>query len=510
MPELTLFEVSATIGDEPTPADGLFFVETNLDATQTDFDVTIDAASVLAAASRYRRVSLALSIDMGSGTLTEIAPHEVGPEFAITEDIRGYSDELTFSLLGDRWSPLIRAVLRSRRKIRLEMTYGAPGQMVTHAVFDGRIANASYDAVNLRANITAFDEAIQYSEAQVNVTVDPAEGKTRREIARDLLTANGVPVGEMYLGPAGDRVIQKSFTSAEVRLFDFLRDWLSPCLGSPNRIYFRDGRFVALPLSANQSPIATLTIRDLLAPVSCDVPATTEPNIVTGVAVRFDRLDIGAGLRTDAPIVEEISADYAIKGGVETVGGSPVDYTSSSAFRVITRIETTTTYLGATPVRTQVDTFGWYAPLAAPKSQDGSGALHDTPYTAVLKFADGNYRWGPTETFRLISRVITAKTWDADLRITGETEQRYFWHVLRAAVARIVSGTPSPIACYVMGDGQGSQYFLEAFASGDRLTTKFPDEQTARTIEFDDDGVITRETESKYYQTPGATSDPAG
>lgn len=510
--------VLASIGVEVTTAAalagivGTLPVEVTVGNADAEIQITIDHAAQLAAAASFQRVGVRIDVDLGAGMET-IADSEIGIDVTIAESLDQYADQLTFSLVGEKYSPFSRSITRAKRAVAVAVVYGAPGAEFLAYVFRGFITAATFNAQPPIATITALDSASLYSTRKAKeYSVQPNSDRERLSILHDLLSITAIPIRELDIVPGK---VSKPVTPGDTEILSFLRDWLSP---TGVTIGFENGGFVARRYRASDPVTAELTPRDICSPFTMTPPATMTATVVTVVAVKFETIS-DDGLRTE---IEEVVTtgpyspaqwvDLQLADGTIIHNGAglpPADV------RVISRIVTATTYLGATPMRIEQTEFGWYAPKAARLQINDDVDNTITPFGNHWLFPDGSWRSEPAESFRRIRKNITNKELDDAQNVVKTTEERYFFHFLRKAIFQVAGGPPLDVVIAttpIVEDGGGvlfdHEYMglligddgntVEGNLAASTITVR-PDSYTITELTLDDDGAIKSSTITEHY-----------
>lgn len=405
-----------------------------------DFEIrlTLDHSAQLAAAESFQRVGLRVEIDMGAG-LEVIPDNDLGIDVSITESLDEFADQLTFTLVGERYSPLARSVTRSKRPVVVSVIYGSPGNEFLARVFSGFITSAIYTVQPPTAAVTALDAAGMYATRKAkDYSVEPNSNRTRLSILHDLLSITSIPIREIDIGGDGG-TISKPINPGDAEILSFIRDWLGP---TGAEIGFEDGGFVARRYRPADAVTMDLGPADLCAPFTIVPPATMVATTVTVVSVKFVTVSED-GFRTEE---EEVvtTAPYSRQQWVtrQTTEGSllvnPFGQPPTTV-QVVSRVVTRTTYLGNTALRVEQTEWGFYAPKAARLRINDHDGGTISPLDAYL-YPDGSWRAEPQESFRRIRKQVTIKELDGDQNIVKTTVQNYFFHFLRKAIYQ-VSGT---------------------------------------------------------------------
>lgn len=411
-----------------------------------------DPAALAAGAAPHRQAWVTLHVDLGTG-LQLIPNAAIGAGIMLTESLDQLADTLTFSLVGESFSPLINRALTGRQRVTLRLAYGADGAVFDGVVFDGHLFSASFDGYQL--SCTAHDFAGQWVRKLTTPDIPAGSGRYRTEIAHALLASGGVSVGSIDLANNGN-TIAKAVSYADVPLLNFAKDFLSP---ADAVLWCEQGRLHIASIAALVARAAIPIGRNMIArPLSIQAPPTTGANVVTAAAVKFTPQDLdGDGqVATETTVsVVETSAVYA-----------PLreDAVIDAQMRVVSRVTTTTVTQGGVTVWQVVDEEGWYArhggasqavASAGMNYTDGTGA-HVAVYGQVFRdgdgtiapvfpysgyrFPDGSLRADTIETFRLVRRTVTNRVLDTQGRVETESVRTYRWRLPEKAVAEVGPG----------------------------------------------------------------------
>lgn len=496
MPEIIAFDSTfAPSGDDLFVSFPIHLECDNVDVSQVEIEVTIDEAYDLARTAPFRRFRPELYLDLGDGSFTRIPPGEIA-DIETEEDLENYADQLDFTLVGEKWSPWVSAIIRGKTPVRLDLTMGAPGREITKRRFDGVIAQASYDPKTRTARIAALDDALRYSEILANPYIEPNSGQTRLEILLAILAEHSVPVGDIDLGDGGDTEITKPQSQADVRLFEFLRSFVKP---ADAHIWFEGGKFYAKRFDPTEPVAMRLTPRNISSISSIDVPPTATPTKFRAVTVRFETVNAD-GLRTRVT-EHRTRGDYAPKGAVVEQWNSdgslhPVDYGWPEAERETSLLRITETFKGATLIRFHEEEWGWFARGTARKQWTVIETLEFLDDHKCYQYADGTWRFEPVERYRVIRERTIVYEFDANERLFRTTEEERQWRFYRYPVGRISAGgvEENPfgdVAVTEAGEGVNPSY--EEFG---KLVgfTRYPNQRIVTEREIDESGSIDSET----------------
>lgn len=423
-------------------------------ADSLELDVTVLTDSIRAGLAPMRAVCVELWLDLGAG-LEQIPNSQVLSDWATSESHDNIVDQFTFSLVGQRFSPLLRGAMRGKQQVELYVNYGEPGFDHRARVFSGRLLSVSFDLWPPVAHCVALDEGAMWSEQLITVDIPPNSGRSRLSVLLEKAAAliPPCPLGTIDLGSADGGTLHKAVSLADMRFGDFVRDFFSPC---GVVAWFSNGRLNLTRITA-QPPLLVVDRRNIAAPVTVITPATQVANQVLAVAVQSDTSALAFRSVTR---VETVTAPYAPMHGDPASGIGTGGY-GQLVDRVTSRIETTDTYLGDTIVRTEVDEWAWYAPQMARLQINASDGTI-TPTGAGFRFPDGSYRTVAWESFMLIRKTITTRETGVRyggagddvnaarfpptlirplaLVITKETVEKYFYHWILKAPYQVPLG----------------------------------------------------------------------
>lgn len=473
-----------------------------------EIDPTVAAAGVAPAL----RAGVTVWVDLGSGVLTAIPLSDLADDVVITEsDEAGqYADTATFSRVGPNWSPFMLSLIRAKRPMRIDYTYGPIGGETTQTIFTGFFTKSSWQSDPPQAFITCMDQAIEYANKKVAIDEPANHGKTRLQILKQLADEHDMMLGTIDLGPRGSVPLSKPISRAEVGLVEFLAEILAPC-GA--RVHFEETRFCATRFSTTEPIVRALNLVDISPGVTADIPDVAVPNTITAIAVHFESTP-PSGYRT-VTTEEETRGFYAVKGAVleRTTSGveTAVDLSDPLAFIVTKRIIRRDTYFGETIVRSEIDEWGWYSPLGAASQIETDDEIVNYNGALRYQYADGTWHREPKEKFRVIRRTINVKNFDPDtLRVTSDVEQTYQWHFVRKAIWQVnISGgedfngvNPIPLT----PDGEGLKYAYEIIGAPEASFgggSEGPFAERTTVYDADEQGFLDSTTATEYFWSAG-------
>lgn len=506
MPEANLFEATITTSAQSPEASLTARIYTAEDEG-VDAAITVSTALVDAGRAVDRRFGCVLQIDLGSGSLTTIPQSQFIVDSEV-EDLRSWADQLQFRLIGDHWSPFITALIRSRAAVTLTTIYGNTGSEVTTQIFDGYVTSGSFDPETHTAQVVALDEAISHSEKLVAPYLAPNSGQKRDAFLLDLLSTYSVPVGDVDLGSLGKTEIVKPVSQAEVRIFDFIRDFVAP---TGAVIFFAGGEFQARRYSTTE-PIKRALLPHHVSRISAiSPPPMSAPTRVIASTVLFEQDSEVGGDRTVVQPTRTFST-YAPRGAVaEQSGGSisPVSYSQPAATRETSRVVTTTTYRGNVMVFREVVEWGWYAPQCARRQLETDGTTISHLGGSIYQYADGTWRSIKVEKFQPIRIVTLEKFIDEENRVYRQVERQSFFSFRRRAIFVISGGLESfdsAGAVPITEAGECVEPYAEVLYPTQTGSVHKPsaDQVTTTDYTIEDDGTISKETVVRQTYSAGA------
>lgn len=409
----------------------------SLEVTDDDaFYVTLDVSrgAEIAASQRFRRFGERLDINGVS-----LPDREIGKVLTIAESVDAYGDTLTFQLVGPRFSPVARAMLRTRALVEVYFTYGSPGSEFTGKVFTGRVVSTQFSIQAPSATVTALDAAGFYALRKAeSYALGPNHGKSRLQITLELLAIGGIPFRFIDLGGDGGTG-KKPLTLGDRPILEFLREYLA-VVGA--EIGFENGGFVARRYDANAPYVVDLNPGNLLVPLSLVAPDTLKANVTGVVSTSFVRTE-PTGIR--GPVITSVVTvgpyapiQYETLQNGETTSSNPAG-TPTPTSRIISEVITATNFYGSLDIRTEETEAIWYAPRAAvaqiTPSEDPPGYdVANLSTRQVYIYPDGSTRAIPKEEFQITSRKVTTKDLDAQRNVIHKREERYGFKQRRKAL----------------------------------------------------------------------------
>ncbi len=498
----------------------------NLDQNVISGELTTANSAIAAQTAQSKKLWTELYIDDGRGFAVLVPSDEVEKDILINESLDGWADQMTFTLIGEKWSPWFNSLIRGKRKVALFVSYGSPGYEFSssYPVFSGYAMGGQFEYSPVpRAKISALDSAIKYSEEKVNVSLPVGSNTTRLALLYQILSqGSAVPVGTINLGEDDGGTITKSVsTPPDARKFEFLRDVLSP---TGVRLSFSNGTFNARPFDRNAPIDRILSRSDISLPIGVTVPSTTAENQLQVVAVQFksenqDGTTTTINVETTAKAYNPKHWIYrTLVGGGGGIDGPNGAIDPAPTERIVARVTTRRTYRGSVLVYQQIDEEGWYSPRAA-KNRMVTGADPEHPLVQLrddvnfYQYEDGTWHVDPEEKFQLIRRNITKKEFDAQSRfVVRQIEEEYFYHFIHQGLMRVTGVNPhveqfDGVTKFVDESGNGiylgretigllPDYGGNTMISGLPASTLLlhPDSSTTTEWQMNADGVISRQT----------------
>lgn len=472
---------SFTVTDDATP-----YLIADVEITDGGtfwFLVDVDDRAAVAFAQRFQQLGVGIVIDGAP-----VPDREVGNTLTMIESADSYGDRLEFQLIGEKYSPFARALLRSKAAVEVSLVTGNTASEFRRKVFTGWVVASSFSGQAPAANVTCLDAAALHAEKRAKTwTLAPNSNRTRLSIGLELCALCSIPVGHVDLGGDGG-TIRKPLAPGDQPILDFLRDFWG-VLGA--EIGFEDGRMVARRYDPSAAAVMDIHPGNILVPFSVAHAGTLDPNVLGVVSVSFSQID-PSGMRTVETRVDTYGP-YARR----TADG-PMSETYQKIGTVITR----TTFRGNLDVRTEQEEWGWYARLAAPLRIQTGVPFFEIVDSGVPKYTypdDGSTRADYGEQFQVVRRSIHSKTLDADLNVIGSHDWRYRFGFREKAVwlGGEVDPTLSAPPTYINDNGDGVTSPYESFGPT-------ADEVTAITIDLNADGTIQRETSREFSYAIGA------
>lgn len=491
------------------------------DPANDGWGVTVDGDddAIAAASSRSRVDRWRVQVDLGAG-LEYVDPDEV-KVIAITGSLDEWADRCALEFYGARWSPSQLGIMRGLVPVVVEETIGEASAPITRTQFRGVIVSTIWDAANRVARCEALDDAGKASETTIAPYLQPNSGVTRDGYAVGLIEAAGLTLGRVDSGVNGVKVITKPVSKVDVLLWDYLRDWYSPCGAW---IYTVDGRVNVEKWSDTRPVAAELWPHDCVSVPELTPPASLAPNKITCVSVKYETLST-SGVES-RHYTETTYETYAIKGAVakqdKTTGAIvTVSYGDASAqYRKVREVRTTQSFRGDVLIYSYVEEWGYGADRTARLELDSDLVTvnHLGDYDCY-QYDDGNWYKDKRETWRRLSWTVAQKTVDTNNRATEAIESRYAKQFFESPIGQLAGSPPLPDDNAALGyphaileDGRGVNPPYEYMATGSVVdggggtigTFYSPAERTVRTFTFDTGGYLIREEEIAYRYSFGA------
>jgi hypothetical protein len=500
---LARIEGEVTVTSDPWPS--LFADVEVADAGAFFIDLEVDERAAVAFAQRFQRFGV--RVDLGGATLPD---REVADALTIDEDAERFGDILTFRLAGPRFSPFARDLLRARTPVGIYFTTGSPLNEFTAKVFTGWVMSATHDVQPPASNVTALDAAGLYARRRaLDYILPPNSGKTRGQVARELLSIGAIPIRALDLGSNDGGTVTKPFSPGDRPILDALRDYLG-VLGC--EVALIDAKFVAMRYNPNAPIVAELDPSNLLVPLSFASPETLSPNVLGVVSVKYTRIEPN-GERTEETSVTTV-ANYAkgvwafrqtvIEGEATltpNIAGPP-----AASPKVVSEVTTRTTYFGSIEKHMEQEEKGWYAFRGTPNriAEIEEAPFYELQPLDAYIFADGSTRADSAERFQTIRRTVRDKTLDEENRVIASREERYFPRFHRRGLWIVgfdpmtgLSETLLADLALINDDGDG-------VIGAEEIGRYGPDEITELEIRLNDDGTILEEVTTERFYTVGS------
>jgi hypothetical protein len=398
------------------------FLEWNLTVSTIDFS-----------AQPWRLFGLKLEMDRGDGSLSTVKLSELGGDVTFRGSLENYGvREVSFSLYGEN-SPLKSSLLRGMRRVRLTVYRGVAGAVRSRVVFDGYTRDASFSVFPPKANITAQDTSIKFTDKMLSYSLDPGSLESRRQVILDVCDAVGITAGTLDIPTDGGYVFKPIDEPGDRNALDFLREFLVP-IGCRQR-WLPDGTLSVLNIKrydTTATPVKTFNAGNMRS-IEVLPPSSNVPNAVQFSGNVFEYTG-PSGRRTDPAVIETTTGTYAPLVGVtkqDTAGTqTATGLSATSAEREISKTITWNTWVGGNLVEQVSETWGWYAPKAANKrtTDGGTTVTHNNSFD-VWQYADGSWRTVESEQYQVIGRRHLVRTFDAASGyLIGETDTVWKFH----------------------------------------------------------------------------------
>jgi len=488
------------------------------DEAWSEMALSVSDLPDVAHAQRYQQIGVRVQVEraVGDGVMLTLPDHfELGKNLTITESTRSLGDMLTFTAVGERFSPLARGLLRQRAKVMVSVVYGFGVNEYRRNVFTGWIVQAQFDVQPPTSQVVALDAQALYAERRApNYFVPANSGKTRGLVTRELLAIGGIVAGSMDFGQNDGGVISKSVTLGDKTILEFLREYLA-VIGVD--IYFAEGVLVAVRFDPDEPHVAELNSGNLCLPLGLKAPDTLAPNVTGIVSTKVTRSPVGGPLPA-VPNVTTIVGTHGRETAAERqYAGAMVAFTPPPAgpyTETLSEVHTVTQQQGGVEVNFEEWELGWWNPLAARSEvrqvDPHTDELETRPRESgsVYIYEDGSVHRFPQAVFTEIRRVKRVKIPDANGYITRIVERKYGIARYRRALTKVnhgLSGAWIPVG----EDGQGMVDGLEVYGgvrNGEIVYTPpilTPDEIITTDITLDAEQRVIRETITREYRTIG-------
>jgi hypothetical protein len=465
------------LGDVEVTDDGAFW-----------FVLDVDARASVAFAQRFQQLGVGIMLDG-----VAIPDREIGNVLTITESADSYGDQLTFQLIGARFSPFARAHLRSMARVEVSFVTGNTANEFRKKVFTGYVVAFTFNDRN-EADITCLDAAALHAQKRAKTWTLPANsGRTFLSIGLELLALCDIPVGHIDLGGNGG-IARKAMAPGDQPVLDYIRDiWAK----TGAEIDFEDDKLCARRYSPTLPPVLDLHAGNLLASsggaaIGLTSPETLAANVLGVVSTSYTEGDTN-GQHVVVHRVETFG-EYARKGVTET----------SAVYRKIGEVITRTTYRGTLDVLTDVEEWGFYSPQASGTRIQESGEPPGYEIvdrlvfggSVVYTYTDGSTHADPYETFRVIRRSVDSKRLDSELRAIGQRSEESKYAFRRKAIWE--GGSESTLSnppTYLNDAGEGVTNFKEEFGVAELIDAEYS---------LAANGTIEAELERHHYRDIGA------
>jgi hypothetical protein len=399
---------------------------------------------LLLGSAPFRILGFRPSLDKGAGTLETLKGGELGADVGVSGSLDGFGvRELTLRWFGKTRIPFKAAALRAMKRITLDLVRGVPGSIGSRPLFDGYLRDSSFTAGTPPvASITAQDASLPHSLKPMFYNLAPGGELTRNEIAQLVCEEHEIPFGNFDV-PNGGGAIRKPISEGGDRtVLEWMKLFYEPVGARP---YWRHGELCVKKFDTSGDAVRTLGGGDFRS-LTINPPSSNAPNQVQLSAAVFE-YEGPTNTRTITD-TQSFRATYAIKkanvrqntdGSIDTLS-----LTSTPADREVRRLVTRTTYTGGNITRRVIEEWGWYIPKACNRKTSDGGATttHNTSF-AVYQFADGSWRTGQEETFRIIRTTDLTRSFNTDEvgLLTGEVETIEQYHATQIRLGYIDDGT---------------------------------------------------------------------
>lgn len=391
----------------------------------------------------WRLLGLTIEMDDGAG-LQLLTSGEIGPVVTLQASLDQTGRVLSFSRYLPAGSPLVSDLLCGMRRIRVTGYMGtSPAAMQARVLFDGYLLSATFEGVPPVAQITAQDASILYAERRLALDIPEGSGRTRLDIATEILGGAAIPYSSLDFGPNDGGIVKKALVvGGDQGIIEWLKGFLTP-IG--RRLRFNQlGQLEVGSFDEASTPVRSLNASQINN-LAITPPGTTSANRISmsGTAVVLVSTALTAtgdeeGTLTSGMVVSTAlqMGDYAPQVAVRVqdkddgvITDAVVPPPAHSPIISATTTATTIEFLldGGVRVTEVVDKYGFYAQRAAQfHIADSAGTLEWNTIFDVYLFQDGSARAVTTETYQHISRVTTVKDYmNGTLRGSLETVGRW-------------------------------------------------------------------------------------
>jgi len=510
-------EGTVTVTGNPT-AFARFDVEKTV-SNPFAIDLTPDRSAQVAAAQRYSRLGVKVELQRPDGVWMTLPDREVGNVCTIEEDADTFGDRLTIQLVGPRFSPFSRALLRAMTGVRITYVIGSPLHEHRQQVFSGFVASATFSTNPPAATVICLDEAGRHAMKKLpDFSVAPSSGRTRMSIVTEMLTQADIPHALDFGGGDGGTVT-KPVVPGDRPVLEFIREYLW-VIGL--EIGFENNILVSRPFGLDRPPTLELTPANLIPPADLTSPETLSPNVLGVVSVSYTPV-AGEGGEVTTPEEVLTVAPYAAKvytqlqTGDGTLIANPGPFQSASP-QLISRILTNTTKRGNVETRYEQTEEEFYAKRGTRNTivEDEESSLgYVIEPDAGFIFEDGSTRAVPSESFQLVRRTLRT----ADLTminglsavdpafnvwVTRRIERRYQHRFFRLSLWN-VSWSPTEVTETLLRDNAKISDDGQAVEDGYETLGKYgAEEETETEYEINADGTLASETVTERFHSIGA------
>ncbi|HXG58201.1 MAG TPA: hypothetical protein VNL91_04190 [Thermoanaerobaculia bacterium] len=400
----------------------------------------------------------AIEIDRGSG-LELIGADELGAEVSISGSYDSYGRTASFFLRCE--SPLLDDLTRRMARVRITGYQGKPGYVGSKVIFDGFIQSARWVSYPKGAAIQCQDTSIRYAEILLEYDLAPGDIRTRKQVITDICTIYEIASGDWDLPNDGGVVFKGIAAGGDVRLIDWMRDFLAPIGRRPR---FVGGKLYIVRADGVGSVQRVLTSADftLDSPPEIEPPATSEANSVTVSSTVYGFIG-PSGLRTVverqttrgvyAPRVAVNKQDH-LTGAITATG-----LTTAAADRIVSHVVTQTTFDGDTMVSQVIFEYGWRANRAHNRRITSGGVETYNDKFTVYQYDDDLWYSSPQESFQLVRMTVTQRTFDSVTGILAQEDTaRFGWRGVPFGVSHFDPTNGNEIRRDVVVDENGEAW----------------------------------------------------